>query len=523
MSYVAQNVAVYSGLSYPVAPLVVPMGAHGLTTIWGGLDLDGIAQLHFPHGQAPIGTPSPLTAMEVNSLAVSGLADGGYVAAWSAASGDASGEDIYIRRFRADGTERTAEGPVISFFGAQKNVDVTGLKSGGFLLTWEDSAGDADGSAVYQQRFKANGDTAGGAVRVNTTTAGDQAGAVTTALEDGGWVVTWLSPDENGKSGLYQKVYNPDGSLRADERRVGTDGSLQQSNTSVASLADGGWVVAWQTQGDTIAISKIHYQRYNPDGTRAGQTGAYQELGYPVEEFRPSVIGLKDGGFAIAYSGGEIGSTEGLYGISLAIHDADGALVATPATNIPSSHRHDFVDLALLADGSLAATWATTPGWEGGDVGVNHRVYTFVEDSVLRDTGAANMVSGTSERDVIKGLAGNDVLKGRGGADAIFGGAGADRIIGGVGNDQLTGNGGRDTFVFATGFGRDVILDFKASGSNHDIVDLTGVASIRGFGDLRASHMSQIGNDVLIKAGADDWLVLRDTRLGQLSADDFQF
>ncbi|MGV3552414.1 calcium-binding protein [Rhizobium sp.] len=523
MSYVAGNVVIYGGLVYPGAPLIVPIGSNGFTSVWGGYDIDGIVQFQFQNGTPTTNAPSQVTLMDVRSLAVTGLADGGYLAAWSVDAEAGFGEDIYIRRFNADGSEKVAETAVISFFGDQQNVDITGLENGGYVLTWEDGAGDADGSAVFQQRFKANGDAAGRAARVNTTTEGQQTGTVTAALEDGGWVVTWLSADQDGKTSLYQKVFNPDGSLRVDERRVGTDGDLVQYNTSVASLADGGWVVAWQTQSDDIQISKVHYQRYNPDGSRAGQTGSYLDLGYPVEELRPSVVGLKDGGFAIAYSGGEIGSTEGLYGLTLRLHDADGNLIDTPPSNMPSSNRHDNVELEVLGNGNLVAIWGTSAGWEGPDVGINHRIYTFVEDSVLRGTGGANSINGTGERDVIRGLGGNDVLKGKGGADAIFGGNGADRIIGGAGNDQLTGNGGRDTFVFATGFGRDVITDFKATGSNQDMIDLSDVASIKGFGDLRANHMSQIGNDVLIKAGANDWLVLSDVKLGQLSASDFLF
>ncbi len=48
-------------------------------------------------------------------------------------------------------------------------------------------------------------------------------------------------------------------------------------------------------------------------------------------------------------------------------------------------------------------------------------------------------------------------------------------MSGGAGNDVLTGGNDVDIFIFATGFGRDVITDF---GTGADIIDLTGFKAI---------------------------------------------
>ncbi|MFO7921437.1 MAG: hypothetical protein R6U99_11640, partial [Nioella sp.] len=39
--------------------------------------------------------------------------------------------------------------------------------------------------------------------------------------------------------------------------------------------------------------------------------------------------------------------------------------------------------------------------------------------------------------------------------------AGDDTLIGGAGDDMLRGDAGADTFVFATGAGADVVMDFE--------------------------------------------------------------
>jgi Ca2+-binding RTX toxin-like protein len=522
MSYVAGELQVY-GVEGAVLPEIAAIGRAGFAAVWVVSGADGLVHVKWSNDETTVAPATVLTYEPLTSLAMSSLADGGHVVVWSGPSDAGTGQDIYLTRFDEDGGETASARRVVKFFGDQTHVDAIGLKNGGYVLAWQDSSGDADASAVFQQRYGADGSAIGRAVRVNTHVQGDQAGAKMTALADGGWVTSWSSQGQEGRApGLYQAVFNPDGSVRVNERHVGAASETIQYNQSVATLADGGWVVAWETLDASGATGNIHWQRYNPDGSRAGSTFALSENPDPFDERRPAVVGLKDGGWAMSYSSVDL-SGDGLYGVWVVIYDAEGNIVRQERTDSGVGNIHDHSDLALLANGDLAVAWSTKPMTSDSDAGINHRVYDFVEDSVLRGNANANTLDGAGERDVIRGLGGNDVLRGRGGADAILGGAGNDRIVGGTGNDQLAGNAGADRFIFATGFGRDVILDFRATGSARDVLDLAGVASIRGMADLRSNHMTQLGDDVLIKAGAEDWLVLRDVKLGQLSAANFDF
>lgn len=104
------------------------------------------------------------------------------------------------------------------------------------------------------------------------------------------------------------------------------------------------------------------------------------------------------------------------------------------------------------------------------------------EDQLFGGAGA-DVLWGGAGTDRLWGEDGNDKLYGGAGADQLFGGAGNDsltagsagsRIDGGAGNDVLGGGSGADLFVFATGAGRDNVVDFTVG---QDKLVMDGIAA----------------------------------------------
>ena len=154
------------------------------------------------------------------------------------------------------------------------------------------------------------------------------------------------------------------------------------------------------------------------------------------------------------------------------------------------------------------------------------------DDDVLRggtlgDTLRGNLgwdeLFGEGGRDRMFGGGGNDALSGGGGHDIMRGGAGDDWLRGGKGNDKLFGNNGQDTFVFGTGHDVDRIRDFDAKGAIHDTLDLSGLASVKGWNDLEKNHMSQNGSNVVIDGLNGDKIILVNVNLSDLDSGDFAF
>jgi serralysin len=117
---------------------------------------------------------------------------------------------------------------------------------------------------------------------------------------------------------------------------------------------------------------------------------------------------------------------------------------------------------------------------------------------------------------VVEGTAGNDLLPGLGGDDTIDGGKGEDTLVGGAGDDLLTGGRGLpDLFVFNTGFGKDIITDFK----NQDQIQFEDGLFEDPQSVLEASE--QVGDNVVITLDEANTITLLGVKLSSLQADDF--
>jgi serralysin len=104
-------------------------------------------------------------------------------------------------------------------------------------------------------------------------------------------------------------------------------------------------------------------------------------------------------------------------------------------------------------------------------------------------------------------------------ANVLTGNDGANLLLGLQGRDVLTGGAGGDTFVFATGWGKDTVSDFHA-GEDH--IDLSGWTEVKSLQELKTDHLAVVGDDLVITAGSDV-LTIENTQKSDLHAADFIF
>ncbi|WP_264045114.1 Ig-like domain-containing protein [Methylobacterium flocculans] len=106
-------------------------------------------------------------------------------------------------------------------------------------------------------------------------------------------------------------------------------------------------------------------------------------------------------------------------------------------------------------------------------------------------------------------------------ANGITGGAGNDILNGKGGNDWLTGAAGADTFVFEIGSGHDVVRDFATSGTQQDVVKLSGY-DFASFAQVRAA-LTQVGADTLLTLSDEGSVTFLNHKISDFTARHFGF
>ena len=518
-----------------VAPAVTELADGGYVIVWESWTQDGdglgvYAQAFNADGTFR-GSEYRVNTDTINhqaSPAIAALPDGGYVITWDDAE---YGQGIHAQIFNADGTRRGSEIDVKATGSGEYDPSVAVLSGGGFVITWWNGS-DGSAGGIACQAFNADGTKRGVEVLVNTTTANSQLYPDIAALGDGGYVISWQSALQDGSGiGIYAQAYNANGTLRGGEFRANTYTASDQTAPEVAALADGGYVICWQSTGQDGAVGGIYAQAYNANGTARGTEFRVNST-TALEQIRPDITGLSDGGYLISWESDlQDGSARGIYAQT---YNADG----TPnggefLINSYTSSEQRQSAVAALPTGGFVVSWISN-GQEG-----NYGIYAQTYWAMTTPTSGSDTIFGSSGDDVIDALGGDDYVYGGAGDDTLDGGAdgydlldggdGDDMLNGGAGGDVLDGGSGADTMNGGTGDdlyyvdnAADVVIENSDSGSSDAILssvsytlagvyvrtlELTGSASIDATGNEFANILNgNSGVNILVGLGGDDSL-----------------
>ncbi len=245
--------------------------------------------------------------------ALAALADGGFAVAWSGAGSgpDTLGTSIRGQRYGADGSAVGTERQVNSFApGLQTNPWLAALADGGFVVAWASSGSvgsDNFGTSIQGRRVNAEGTALGEQFQVNTYTFADQRFPRAAALAAGGFVVTWHngsgSPSDASFTSIQGQRYASDGVPAGGQFQVNSTTTGFQQFSAVTGLADGGFLVAWESDhssGSDAAEFSIQARRYAAGG--APVNGEFQVNSTTAGSQRfPAVTAFAGGGFMAAW------------------------------------------------------------------------------------------------------------------------------------------------------------------------------------------------------------------------------
>uniref|UniRef100_UPI00254663B5 Ig-like domain-containing protein n=1 Tax=Sphingosinicella terrae TaxID=2172047 RepID=UPI00254663B5 len=249
-----------------------------------------------------------VTGGDQTAYMATGLSGGGFVVTWASPDGDRSGifARVYNQEDEAIGDQfRLNVGTTYS----QNFPTIEALSGGGFVAVWVNILPSSSGGGELVARiYDSNGVPVTGELAVNSYSPGTQWQQTITALSGGGFVVVWEGEGTSGR-GIYGQMFDDDGARIGGEFRIDpVDGAYSQ-NPDVEALANGGFVVCWDTQGQP-ATDNIFARTFDAQGN---VVGPIFEMNGPEAGGGNSTAALDDGGFVVIWSV-DHGSTESVWG-----------------------------------------------------------------------------------------------------------------------------------------------------------------------------------------------------------------
>jgi hypothetical protein len=281
----------------------------------------------------------------VNSVdpAVGKLSNGGFVVAWSA---DVVGGTRVVlgQLYSASGL---LVGPSFQVNTASIGCDfpkVAALPSGGFVIAWHHLTTPY---SVWCQRYSSAGLAVGGNFQVNTESVRSQSPSVA-ALTGGGFVVTWFAFPSPYRCWLR----------RYDSAGAAVD-SIYQTNTGtdscsfpfVAALTGGGFVVTWSYGA---AVPTIQGQLYSSTATSVGSN--FQVSTTAVYSDETSVAALADGGFVVTWHANFIP-----YSVWGQLFFPNGSVLGSNFRVNSADEVSFYPSVAALGAIGFVVTWRTSP------------------------------------------------------------------------------------------------------------------------------------------------------------------
>ena len=342
------------------------------------------------------------------------LSDGGYVITWQTWDTHTNVLEIHAQRFNAQGVAQGVETHVNTIdYSYQVSPVIAALSDGGYVIAWGRVVG---ASGVWLQRFDAHGVPVGTETQVNTYSHLYQEQPSITGLADGGYFVAWQSQGQDGDSyGIYGQRYNAAGTAIGGEVHLTDRTGGNQDSPHVASLSDGGFVVLYEDYHGGSDSYDVYAQRYDSAGARVG-SDVMASVSVPNRtQYAPDVIGLHDGGYVVVWQS-QVQDGDG-YGIYSRRFDASGAPVTGEVqVNTTTAHDQERASVTVLSDGGYVVVWQSTfEDYNDRSHGPMGAIYTDVYAQVFDSSGAksgdeikVNSLANTDYNDAVPQVAALD-------------------------------------------------------------------------------------------------------------------
>src|ERR1035437_3568029 len=380
------NSYITNGVEYSIAgPLpqdqvkpAVALSSSGGFLVWQDNISDGDG-LGLSALQLDSGGSGVLSPFRVNSIGagdqenpqVALLNNGGALLAWQ---GGVQGFQHIYARFLSAGKTWLANEVMVNTFAGNEQITpaIATLTSGNVIVTWAsyNQLSSSSLQDVYAQILTPAGAKSGGEFLVNQFTAFNQRTPAVAALNNGRFVVVWVSEQQRWTDGagppsvdIYGRVYDVNGAAVGAEFAINT-GTNICANPSVAAGSDGGFMVAWSEKDLVTRTNSWDIWARPFSSTLVG--GAAQRVNTFTfgDQYAPRVAATDTDYFVVWTSMGQDGSYEGVYGQLL--HAGGTAWGGEIQINTTVLNSQIQPCIASDSAGRFLIAWSSYVGGEGG-------------------------------------------------------------------------------------------------------------------------------------------------------------
>jgi hypothetical protein len=183
----------------------------------------------------------------------------------------------------------------------QTGPSISTASNGNFVITWTDSR-NGDDSDIYAQRYSSDGSALSANFKVNNDQGTvSQTNPSIASDNDGNFVITWTD-SRNGNGDIYAQRYSNDITPLGTNFKVNNDqgSATSQYASSVSSDRSGNFIVSWTDSRN--GNGDIYAQRYSNDSTPLGTNfKVNNDQGSSASQYASSVSSNGSGDFIVTW------------------------------------------------------------------------------------------------------------------------------------------------------------------------------------------------------------------------------
>ena len=414
-------------------------------------------------------------------------ANGDFVITWTSYGQDGDRDGIFARRYNFRSQPLDDEVQVNgTWVNRQEASDVAVDADGNFVIVWDSFGQDGNSWGVYGQRYDSAGQRLGGEFRINQYSDDKQVYPQVAMDVDGDFVVTWASFLQDGSGyGVYARRFNRAGSVLGNEFRVNQTTLHWQYEPAVSMDDNGDFVITWTSfdqDDDLLDDNGVYARMYNNDGSDYRDPTSGLPLGEwrvnaitEGDQFDSAVAVDSDGDFTVVWVGtvttvdlllGTVETSTAVFDRVVAVNPDTYSLDDDPVANGFRAYTGDYT-LGGGTNGTTGPVQLTLTGTANDDL------FEFIaalmpESWFVRLNGVQQAVDPRTTSIVFDGLGGHDTVLITGAAtddtvelwvDAVHC-FGANYVVDATGVEAITvdGQGGSDVAYLNDSPGDDVLV-----------------------------------------------------------------